>query len=232
MSSQARRSPRLSSRSASLSTAASLSTSTTTDPIIANDNGAAVAAPHYVQLPPAAVRWAHAVNSQQALQAALAAGITMLEIDVILGDVDGVLQPLLAHPPATTSDLSLAALLRTLSTVAPHAAVGLKLDFKQPAAVEPSLQLLKQVHWPSATRLWLNADVFQGPGNLFLALFCYSLVTFTFLNLNSSGPDRWQTAGVQGSGFCGHVHHGLPRGCTVAGLDHGKVYSASRLCLH
>ena len=41
---------------------------------------------------------------------------------------------------------------------------GLKLDFKDPTAVDVSLQFVKQHNWPNPKRLWLNADILQGPG--------------------------------------------------------------------
>jgi hypothetical protein len=111
--------------------------------------------------------WAHAVNSRAALAAALAdPAVTMLEADVIVGlDVAGTL--LMGHPPATTSDLSLQVLLcdlaahNTACSRAGQAGKGLKLDFKDPLAVDPALEMLRRC--PLGVRIWLNADVLPGP---------------------------------------------------------------------
>lgn len=81
-------------------------------------------------------------------------------------------EAVLCHPPETHSDLSLEMLLRRLESHRGEMAVeqgqrviGLKLDFKDPEAVAPSLRTLQEFGFdPRATPLWLNADVFQGPG--------------------------------------------------------------------
>lgn len=50
------------------------------------------------------VTWAHAVNSRANLAAALNSNVMMIESDVICG-YSGI--PLMAHPPAVDSDLTL-----------------------------------------------------------------------------------------------------------------------------
>lgn len=84
----------------------------------------------------------------------------MIEADVLLRASDGT--PIMAHPPKTDSDLSLAEFIkRTIGSKK-----GIKLDFKTAAVVEPSLKILieetishQQVHNP----IWLNADILPGP---------------------------------------------------------------------
>ena len=71
--------------------------------------------------------------------------------------------PIMAHPPATTSDLTFKEFLdRCVNDGTRH----IKLDFKELAAVEPCLQLLA-AKWPklhaNGQGVWLNADVLPGP---------------------------------------------------------------------
>ncbi|XP_052755031.1 protein FAM151A isoform X2 [Galleria mellonella] len=115
------------------------------------------------------VSWAHAVNNKTYLEAALASEISMLEADIVLGQINGKEGPpipVMAHPPATTSDLSLS---EFLSSVAQYNNVnskqkGVKLDFKSIEAFEKSqdqiaLYSKPEIHFP----LWLNADILAGP---------------------------------------------------------------------
>ena len=111
--------------------------------------------------------WAHAVNNKKLLQQALHEGeINMIECDVAFGDLITAATTttvqrdvILCHPPDTFSDLSFNDLLMTLTLMEPIHMPGLKLDFKDPAAVDVSLQLVKQHNWPNPKRLWLNADI-------------------------------------------------------------------------
>ncbi|XP_059055529.1 protein FAM151A [Achroia grisella] len=115
------------------------------------------------------VSWAHAVNNKTYLEAALASEVSMLEADIVLGHIngkDGPPIPIMAHPPAATSDLSLS---EFLSSVAQYNNVnskqkGVKLDFKSIEAFEKSQDLIlpyskPEIHFP----LWLNADILPGP---------------------------------------------------------------------
>ena len=104
--------------------------------------------------------WAHAVNSQLKLKEALSGKSMMLEADILLCPEDGT--PIMAHPPNTDSDLSLTQFLE--KTVG--SSKGLKLDFKETAAVEPSLKILTDqiTEQHGATiPIWLNADILHGP---------------------------------------------------------------------
>lgn len=115
------------------------------------------------------VTWAHAVNNKTYLEATLASEVCMLEADIVLGNLngkDGPLIPIMAHPPATSSDLSLS---EFLSTVAQYNNVnakqkGVKLDFKSIEAFEKSQDFIAQYSKPQITfPLWLNADILAGP---------------------------------------------------------------------
>lgn len=120
-----------------------------------------------------AVEWAHALSSEAELKTALwDDSIQMLEADVVFGTVTvsspAKTVPVMAHPPANTSDLSLE---RFIVKVAEHVLrhkvkKGVKLDFKE------SQVLLESFHTVDNLRrrlfnipLWLNADILPGPGN-------------------------------------------------------------------
>ncbi|CAH0750518.1 unnamed protein product [Diatraea saccharalis] len=93
------------------------------------------------------VTWAHAVNDKAYLEKALASDVSMLEADIVLGHItgkDGPPIPVMAHPPATTSDLSLS---EFLSTVKQHNNLnskqkGVKLDFKSIEAFEKAQPII------------------------------------------------------------------------------------------
>lgn len=123
----------------------------------------------------AAVIWSHATNSIAELDAALKSNVQYLEVDVIMGQqlrsgldelrIDTEEIPLCGHPPQTSSDLTIAALLaRVISENRANqrkgkCMVGLKLDFKDPAAVAPTLDELDACCWNWKWPLLLNADV-------------------------------------------------------------------------
>lgn len=100
---------------------------------------------------PGEVRWAQAVNSLSKLSAKLYDDtIDIIESDVIRSS-DG--EPIAAHPPATTSDLTISHLVETISATEK----GVIFDFKDPLAVEPTLAIAAQA---SLSQLvLLNADV-------------------------------------------------------------------------
>eukprot|EP00049_Salpingoeca_infusionum_P003896 m.72150 g.72150 ORF g.72150 m.72150 type:complete len:318 (+) comp12326_c0_seq1:206-1159(+) len=96
--------------------------------------------------------WAHAVNSRAALNEAVSIGTPYFEADVMIGTHTNVHERqhttnslIMAHPPSTSSDLSLSQLTNEfLHFVASTPRISgrfiLKLDFKDPIAVEPGLQ--------------------------------------------------------------------------------------------
>ncbi|OQR82607.1 hypothetical protein ACHHYP_15737 [Achlya hypogyna] len=103
---------------------------------------------------PAHVHWAHAVNSQAKLADALA-NLLAIEADVLLAS-SGI--AVMAHPPATDSDLSLDDFLSRVAS----AACIVKLDFKSHAAFHAAEARLRAAPSTLRARIWLNADILQG----------------------------------------------------------------------
>ena len=90
----------------------------------------------------------------------------MLEADVILrgqGTENQTDIPVMAHPPATDSDITLE---EWLERVLPSPK-GMKLDFKGTDVLEPSMVILQRFKEPFAFRqpFFLNADIFNGPNS-------------------------------------------------------------------
>ncbi|XP_053959730.1 protein FAM151B [Anastrepha ludens] len=117
-----------------------------------------------------AITWAHAVNSQKELNEALESDINMIEADIVLGKLNntGDDLPVMAHPPANSSDLSLMEfLLRILEHNEENieAAKGVKLDFKSIEVFEGSLEILSELIPLMSYPIWLNADIISGPVN-------------------------------------------------------------------
>ena len=98
----------------------------------------------------------------QALQEAIAGDTMMIEADVSIGPGG---EPIMAHPPAIDSDLSLQQFLDiVIAETEAGARKGIKLDFKAIEIVEPSLKMVKQVESKLNFPVWLNADIIVGPG--------------------------------------------------------------------
>lgn len=104
------------------------------------------------------ITWAHGINSRDLLKEALHGKTMVLEADVS-PSTDSL--PVMAHPPTTTSDLTLAEWMAS----AIKSGKGIKLDFKHLEVVEPSLRILKQYDSQLELPLFLNADILQGPTN-------------------------------------------------------------------
>ena len=107
------------------------------------------------------ITWAHAVDSKEKLEKFLKTDILMFEADVIMRYNKNDTEPVMAHPPANDSDLTLQVFLDSLKLTRK----GMKLDFKSLMAVEPSMSLLKSVYGSTDKPLWLNADILIGPGS-------------------------------------------------------------------
>lgn len=77
------------------------------------------------------------------------ANVKMLEADVTLGTLNGTsdnntqLIPIMAHPPATKSNLSLDDFLNTV--IKKNVTKGIKLDFKSFGAFNASVPILEKV---------------------------------------------------------------------------------------
>jgi hypothetical protein len=95
------------------------------------------------------------------LMISVAGDVSMLEADVVLGQIqgkEGPPIPVMAHPPDSSSDLSLS---EFLSTVAHHNNVnskqkGVKLDFKTIEAFEKSQVLFAPYCKPEVSQLFFN----------------------------------------------------------------------------
>lgn len=106
---------------------------------------------------PGEIGWVHGANNRAKLEAALVdPAVHFVEGDISLGE-NG--QIIMAHPPASTSDLPFTDWLH--ATIA--AGKGAKLDFKTPAIVESCLREAKQ-HALGHIPLIVNADLLVGPG--------------------------------------------------------------------
>lgn len=96
----------------------------------------------------------------------------MLEADILMGtlttdDTNQVI-PIMAHPPKNSSDLSVQSFLEQVwkfNSANPDKVKGIKLDFKEIAAVAPSIVSLKGISQNWTNEVWLNADIVQGPVN-------------------------------------------------------------------
>jgi hypothetical protein len=113
------------------------------------------------------VRFSHATNSVSALTGAISSRtINFVEADVRLDDSG---EAIMAHPPERRSDLTFRAFVRAFSEFAAVGGVrGVKIDFKDEAAIEPCLRILAAAVGDPSWRhpIWLNADVFTGPGGV------------------------------------------------------------------
>mmetsp|Transcript_22451 Transcript_22451/g.27514 ORF Transcript_22451/g.27514 Transcript_22451/m.27514 type:complete len:315 (-) Transcript_22451:23-967(-) len=134
---------------------------------------------HVNSLPDPRQTWAHSTCSENDLMQALEdSRISAIEADILMGtdnnDQSLQLQPIMSHPPDTSSDLNFRNFLR-LSTshnverkeycIKKH----LKLDFKEIGAVKPVLEMLDDVLLRKQNNnklktIFLNADILNGPG--------------------------------------------------------------------
>ncbi|XP_020281493.1 protein FAM151B [Pseudomyrmex gracilis] len=113
--------------------------------------------------------WAHAVNSLAKLESALSSeDVMMLEADVVMGKLNTSNAtnniPIMAHPPAKESDLSLEDFLN-LTISAQNVSKGVKLDFKSDEVFENSKPILAKFRQNLTFPVFLNADILRGPVN-------------------------------------------------------------------
>jgi hypothetical protein len=127
------------------------------------------------------VTWAHAVNSQEELDATLADPmIRMIEADLCRGRLNssGEISPwdmvIMAHPPTNISSLSFISFMDQIIDFNRDKALqdlkGVKLDFKDFFAASRAVLYLRTKNEQSNKTalqfpVWLNADVVQGPVN-------------------------------------------------------------------
>uniref|UniRef100_A0A7S0WNM7 Menorin-like domain-containing protein n=1 Tax=Pyramimonas obovata TaxID=1411642 RepID=A0A7S0WNM7_9CHLO len=128
---------------------------------------------HFGLESPVNLVWSHATNSHALLKESLEGGkVHMIEADILMGrhETDGgeggAEIPIMAHPPATSSDLSFAEFARSVREQHANGGrrIGVKLDFKDPKAVVPVLQNLTSEGVGENSPVWVNADIWQGPG--------------------------------------------------------------------
>lgn len=96
----------------------------------------------------------------------------MLEADILMGTHNHFedVQPIMAHPPHTTSNLTFVQFLDSVikATTSEGKRKGIKLDFKDGNAVESCLKILRaRLELPESPPIpvIINADILQGPVN-------------------------------------------------------------------
>ncbi|XP_050098775.1 protein FAM151B isoform X1 [Anopheles aquasalis] len=116
------------------------------------------------------ITWAHAVNDAEYLTRVLAGDIQFIEADISLGflkeDVNQEAEiPIMAHPPATVSDISLQTFLTRVLQYNQQAVKpkGIKLDFKSIGAFERSIDIIRSSYDMGKFNTWINADILPGP---------------------------------------------------------------------
>lgn len=121
----------------------------------------------------------------------------MLEADIVIGQIvgkEGPPIPIMAHPPATTSDLSLADFLSTVAQYnnGKSQQKGVKLDFKSIEAFEKSQEQIAQYSKPEVwspiiffyvslfyfshfrkvvvlcSKIWNNTDIYNKQRNVII----------------------------------------------------------------
>ena len=101
----------------------------------------------------------------------------MIEADVSLAETSRYPVPIMAHPPAQTSDLTLEDFL--IEVVRSNCAKGIKLDFKSTRVVEPAFRVLARHADFIKGPVVLNADILPGPNSPS----AHSVDAWTFLML-------------------------------------------------
>uniref|UniRef100_A0AAG5CW47 Menorin-like domain-containing protein n=1 Tax=Anopheles atroparvus TaxID=41427 RepID=A0AAG5CW47_ANOAO len=119
------------------------------------------------------VTWAHAVNDAEFLTRVLDSDIQFIEADISLGYlIEDVTKeneiPIMAHPPAVESNLSLETFLKRILKFNREANVaskvkGIKLDFKSIGAFERSIGIIRTSYDMAKFDTWINADILPGP---------------------------------------------------------------------
>jgi Uncharacterized conserved protein (DUF2181) len=125
-------------------------------------------------LPPPQQTWVHAVDNRRTLLEALQDdAITAIETDLLMGHSSSIDTPdhsnhkipIMAHPPSTTSDLPMVDFWKLVGSNSTVQKV-IKLDFKDPETVQPTLQAIADLKLQTTGHavIFLNADVLPGPG--------------------------------------------------------------------
>uniref|UniRef100_A0A3Q2VJG5 Family with sequence similarity 151 member B n=1 Tax=Haplochromis burtoni TaxID=8153 RepID=A0A3Q2VJG5_HAPBU len=136
----------------------------------------------------------------------------MIEADIVMRGRDPK-EPIMAHPPDTDSDITLREWLERVKEYGK----GIKLDFKSMEAVSTSLVLLQEVLTEPYRPVWINADIFSGPGgqigplehHTFLSVVTH-LPSHTVLSL---GWTTGWTAGTDNPGYSWDMVHMMEKIC-------------------
>lgn len=116
-----------------------------------------------------AITWSHATNSQEKLRDVLNSDIQMIEADIVWGYLNDETtpQPVMGHPPAEKSDISLEQFIQKVldfntKQTSEKSRKGIKLDFKSTEVFNKSILILTN-SWTTNFPIWLNADIIEGP---------------------------------------------------------------------
>ena len=138
-------------------------------------------------LPPPKQSWSHSTCTVESLNKALSdEGITAIESDILMGTVvssseqsPSTSQPIMAHPPKNTSDLSFEKFVELSMDKNGELKKHLKLDIKEAECIDPILKTMakRPIAKNSSRIIYFNADILPGPavrdskfieGNMFI----------------------------------------------------------------
>ncbi|XP_067135400.1 protein FAM151B-like isoform X2 [Centruroides vittatus] len=145
------------------------------------------------------ISWAHGVNSKVRLSSALKGSAMILEADVSMSCNSRYPVPIMALPPAITSDLTLE---EWLHEVLHFNNKGIKLNFRSTEVVEPACRVLARMVDHFRGPIILNADIVPGPNQP-----SAPVDSWTFLTLCRTRFPRsiisigWATDFISGSYF-------------------------------
>ena len=150
------------------------------------------------------LKWTHACNSAKAVEESCRSGAHLVETDLIFYEKTSSV--LIAHAKQDIDNEPHLRLARQMPKWFQHffsrpRVLGLKLDFKSPASVQPCLNELK-THWADQCEkrpIWLNADVLGGPRILPNALKFQGQDVDDFIELGKQVPGAvislgWKTS--------------------------------------
>ncbi|XP_058454296.1 protein FAM151B [Malaya genurostris] len=171
------------------------------------------------------ITWAHAVNNKTYLSDVLNnANVNFIEADISMGyleddKINQNLIPVMAHPPAIKSDLSLNNFLKQIRDFNMHANTsqvkGVKLDFKSIEALEQSVGILSSCYDTRKFKTWINADILSGPVNNTSTIpvdpikFFDAVKRMDNVTLSIGWTTRWSNDAKEGQYTEAHIQHML-----------------------
>lgn len=121
---------------------------------------------------------------------------------------DTLKQPIMAHPPNETSDITLEEFMRQIrghnDQLTKDERKGVKLDFKSSDVFNSSLEILNKM-WTNDFEIWLNADIYPGPVNnnstkpVDADFFLTEAKKFPTATLSTGWTTRWGSDFVEGA---------------------------------